>query len=57
MMLAPGTARAIISYDKLHELQQDEDSKDDAKNESKLIARAPQLHYTGSAGEILLLHV
>lgn len=28
MMLAPGTARAVITYEKLQKLQQDEDSND-----------------------------
>lgn len=42
-VLAPGTARAIICYDKLHELQQDQDCKDEAKRDNK-IHMSPQLH-------------
>ncbi|KAK1380412.1 ABC-2 and Plant PDR ABC-type transporter family protein [Heracleum sosnowskyi] len=38
-----GTARAIISYDKLRELQQDQDCKDEAKRDNK-IHMSPQLH-------------
>ncbi|WOH13107.1 hypothetical protein DCAR_0832616 [Daucus carota subsp. sativus] len=38
-----GTARAIISYDKFRELQQDQDCKDEAKRDNK-IHMSPQQH-------------
>ncbi|KAL8105525.1 hypothetical protein AgCh_029351 [Apium graveolens] len=40
---SPGTARAIISYDKLRELQQDQDCKDEGKRDNR-IHMSPQLH-------------
>ncbi|KAL8105524.1 hypothetical protein AgCh_029350 [Apium graveolens] len=40
---SPGTARAIISHNKLRKLQQDQDCKDEAKRDNK-IHMSPQLH-------------
>lgn len=53
VMLALGTARAIISYDKLRELQQDQDCKDEAKRDNK-IYMSPQLHSMEDTGEMKL---
>ena len=52
VILALGTARAIISYDKFRELQQDQDCKDEAKRDNK-IHMSPLQHSMGNTDTVM----